>query len=81
MKKIISMLCVCMLFMASCAPGLADGAAETTPQERLAIESALNLANNPDQEWTYSASADAWTLSVVQAVLYPVIPNEEGLSV
>ncbi len=46
-----------------------------------AIESALNLANNPDQEWTYSSGSDAWKLSVVTAVTKPVIENEEGVSV
>ena len=46
-----------------------------------AIEAALNLANNPDQEWTYSAGSDAWTLSVVSAVVRPVIADEEGVSV
>ena len=32
------------------------------------IEATLNLANNEQQEWTYTANADAWVLSVVQAV-------------
>ena len=45
------------------------------------IEAALNLANNPDQEWTYSADADAWTLSVVCAVAYPELPDQQGVSV
>ena len=49
--------------------------------ERAYIEETLNLANNPEQEWTYSRSADAWTLSVVSAVAYPELPNQQGLSV
>ena len=49
--------------------------------ERAYIEETLNLANNPEQEWTYSKSADAWTLSVVSAVVYPELPNQQGLSV
>lgn len=49
--------------------------------EREAIESALNLANNPEQEWTYSASADAWVLSVVCAVVNPELPDQQGVSV
>lgn len=49
--------------------------------ERAYIEETLNLANNPEQEWTYSGSADAWTLSVVSAVVYPELPNQQGLSV
>lgn len=45
------------------------------------IEETLNLANNPEQEWTYSANADAWVLSVVSAVAYPELPNQQGVSV
>ena len=45
------------------------------------IESVLNLSNNPDQEWTYNAAADAWTLSVVSAVAYPELPDQQGVSV
>ncbi|MCD8020500.1 MAG: hypothetical protein LUF92_13245, partial [Clostridiales bacterium] len=45
------------------------------------IETTLNLANNEDQEWTYSADADAWTLSIVSAVAYPEIEDEQGVSV
>ena len=55
-------------------------AGETVSQKE-AIEAALNLANNEDQEWSYTADADAWVLSVVPAVAYPVIENEEGVSV
>jgi hypothetical protein len=49
--------------------------------ERAAIEDALNLANNADQTWTYTASADAWVLSVVPAVVDPVLPDQQGVSV
>ena len=45
------------------------------------IESVLNLANNEEQEWTYEASADAWVLSIVSAVAYPEIEDEQGVSV
>ena len=48
--------------------------------DRATIEAALNL-KNMDQEWTYSADSDAWTLSVVTAVTRPVIKEEEGVSV
>lgn len=58
------------------------GPAETPAQsDRAYIEKTLNLANNPEQEWTYSKSADAWTLSVVSAVVYPELPDQQGLSV
>ena len=77
MKKTLAIL----LALAQAAAGfaaLAEG--EATPG-KAEIEAALNLANNPDQEWTYSADADAWTLSVVTAVTKPVIESEEGVSV
>lgn len=45
------------------------------------IEEALNLANNADQEWTYNESSDAWVMSVVSAVAYPELPNQQGVSV
>ncbi|MCD7954472.1 MAG: hypothetical protein LUG93_01655 [Lachnospiraceae bacterium] len=45
------------------------------------IESTLNLANNEDQTWTYQESADAWVLSIVSAVAYPELPDEQGVSV
>ncbi len=48
--------------------------------DKAAIEAALDL-KNMDQEWTYSADSDAWTLSVVTAVTRPVIEEEEGVSV
>ena len=45
------------------------------------VEETLNLKNNKDQEWTYDKTADAWTLSITDAVAYPVIADEEGVSV
>lgn len=45
------------------------------------IEETLNLANNEEQEWTYHPLADAWVLSVVSAVAYPEIPDQQGVSV
>ena len=78
MKRFLSILCA--LLLVSGGQALAE-TAETTQAERQAIEEKLNLKNNPDQEWTYSASSDAWTLSVVPAVAYPVIASEEGVSV
>ncbi len=77
MKKLISVLLSIILLMTSVV-SLAD---ESTASDKEAIEYALNLANNPDQEWTYSASSDSWTLSIVKAVTKPVIENEEGVSV
>lgn len=45
------------------------------------IEQMLNLANNTKQEWTYDKSADAWILSIVSAVAYPELPDQQGVSV
>ncbi len=76
MKKILAILLAVFLLIPS-----AIGFAEEAASEKEAIEYALNLANNPDQEWTYNSGSDAWTLSVVTAVAKPVIENEEGVSV
>lgn len=54
---------------------------ETASSEQGYIESVLDLANNEDQEWTYVESADAWVLSVVPAVAYPELPDQQGVSV
>ena len=61
----------------------ADETAEAadTVSDKEIIEAALNLANNPDQEWTYRSGADAWVLTPVTAVTRPVIESEEGVSV
>ena len=78
MKKVVALFLVLAMGLMMMT-GLAEGSAMATDKE--AIEAALNLANNPDQEWTYNSGADAWVLSVVIAVTNPVIENEEGVSV
>ena len=76
MKRLLSMLlALAMLCGAACA----EGGAATSEDARAAIEAALNLANNPEQAWSYDAENDAWTLSVVSAVVNPVIPEEEAV--
>ncbi len=45
------------------------------------IEETLNLANNDELSWSYDNSADAWVMSIVSAVAYPEIEDEEGVSV
>ena len=77
MKKTLAIL-LALVLAALGFTALAEG--EATPG-KAETEAALNLKNNPDQEWTYSAEADAWTLSVVTAVTKPVIESEEGVSV
>ncbi len=76
MKKILAILLAVFLLIPS-----AISFAEEAASDKEAIEYALNLANNPDQEWTYNSASDAWTLSVVTAVTKPVIEDEEGVSV
>lgn len=49
--------------------------------QRNATEEALNLKNNPEATWTYASDTDAWTLSPVAAVLNPVLPEKQGVSV
>ncbi|MCR4796163.1 MAG: hypothetical protein K5898_13545, partial [Ruminococcus sp.] len=48
--------------------------------DKTAIENALNLANM-NAEWTYSDSADAWTMASVSSVTNPEIEDEQGVSV
>ncbi|MCR4673732.1 MAG: hypothetical protein K5675_01885, partial [Lachnospiraceae bacterium] len=57
-----------------------ESTAETS-EEAAYIEETLNLANNESQEWTYSSDSDSWTLSIVSAVCYPEIEDEQGVSV
>ncbi|MGC3979717.1 MAG: hypothetical protein QM808_00475 [Steroidobacteraceae bacterium] len=78
-----SMLLACSISLALLtAYSNSPGAANTTVvSEKQTIESALNLANNKDQQWTYAASADAWVLAVVSAVIHPELPNQQGVSV
>ena len=52
----------------------------TVSSDKSGIESALNLANM-NAEWTYSDSADAWTMTSVNAVTNPEIEDEQGVSV
>jgi len=72
------------LIFALCACSKSGSSANLEPtsdEEREEIEAALNLANNDDQEWTYSESSNSWTLTPVSAVAYPEIEDEQGVSV
>ena len=62
MKRWLSQLLALVMILTGCA-AVAE-TAETSDKE--AIEYALNL-KNMDQEWSYSTSSDAWTLSIVTA--------------
>ena len=50
-------------------------------EEKAYIEETLNLSNNTELSWTYSADADAWVMSIVSAVAYPELPDQQGVSV
>ncbi|MCR5088198.1 MAG: hypothetical protein K6C08_01630 [Oscillospiraceae bacterium] len=83
MKRLVSWLltsAMCAALLAAGVPAGADAAA-TTEEEIAYLEETLNLANNPEQEWSYDSSADAWVLSVVSAVAYPELPDQQGVSV
>lgn len=67
--------------LCGCTQAEADSNTDTTSQGQKEIEAALNLANNEDQEWTYSKDGNAWVLSVVSAVAYPELPDQQGVSV
>ncbi len=53
----------------------------TTEEEKAEIESALDLAQNESVTWTYNADNDAWVMSIVSAVAYPEIEEDQGVSV
>ena len=76
MRKWLSLMLALIMALTGCAAVAETGEAS----DKEAIEYALNL-KNMDQEWSYSASLDAWTLSIVTAVTNPVIADKEGVSV
>lgn len=94
-KKVIALFLACCLCACSAqsasgstsAPESAAAAKATQsvsvadPEQKTYIEETLNLANNPDQEWTYDADAQAWVLSIVSAVAFPELPDQQGVSV
>ncbi|HOP11281.1 MAG TPA: hypothetical protein PK629_07305 [Oscillospiraceae bacterium] len=86
MKKILSIFVSALILFALNACSVngkeASSASDVAnPEDKEYIENTLNLANNADQEWTYYADSDAWVLSVVSAVAYPELPDQQGVSV
>ena len=55
-------------------------AAVCDSEDKAGIEEALNLVNIKP-EWTYSDTADAWTMAVVTAVTNAELPDYQGVSV
>ncbi len=94
MKKFTALLCAVAMLMSLAACGStasssgtsessdsSSSEAQTTASDKEYIESTLNLANNTDYTWSYNSGADAWVMSIVSAVAYPEIEDEEGVSV
>ncbi len=77
MKKGIAILMAMLMLSAGTLPV----SAEEIGSAKDYIEDVLNLDNNAEQSWTYNADSDSWTLSVVSAVAYPVLPDQQGVSV
>lgn len=85
-KKIIALFLVFAMLAGLCACAKETENQDETvsvadAEKKAYIEETLNLANNEEQKWTYSADADAWILSVVSAVAYPELPDQQGVSV
>ena len=90
-RKWLAVLLALAVVMAMCLAGCTkstdtDGSAKEVvtyekTEAQKAIETALDLDNMEEQEWSYDKDADAWTLSVVTAVTEPEIEDEQGVSV
>lgn len=85
-KKMTALFLAFTMLAGLCACSKSAEIQEETSQvadaeQKTYIEETLNLANNEEQEWTYSSEADAWVLSIVSAVAYPELPDQQGVSV
>lgn len=80
-KKWLSLFLACVMAFSCCACDSGNSDDASTSDTKAYIEETLNLANNENQEWTYDKDADAWVLSVVSAVAYPEIEDQQGVSV
>ena len=78
MRKRLSILLLLCLLSGLSSP--ASASAEHAGGSEDAA-SALNLANNKEYTWSYDSASDSWTMSIVTDVLYPVIEDEQGVSV
>ncbi len=78
MKRIIAVFCAAAMLLSLYSCSSSD---KVVPSDSEYIESTLNLANNTDYTWSYDSGSDAWVMSIVSAVAYPEIEDEEGVSV
>lgn len=81
MKKIFSLVLVAVMALMLAGSAFASGESVQVSTDKAYIEETLNLANNTDVTWSYASGSDAWTMSVVSAVVYPELPNQQGVSV
>ena len=88
MKKLLSLLLAIMMTLSLGTAAAAGGesgdpsaSAVADSARKAYIEETLDLAGNDEVTWTYASGADAWTMSVVTAVVDPVLPNQQGVSV
>ncbi|MCD7825642.1 MAG: hypothetical protein LUH14_06770 [Clostridiaceae bacterium] len=86
MRKITALFCTAAMVIGMTACGGTSSDSETEESSAISsdkedIESTLNLANNTDYTWSYDSGSDAWVMSIVSAVAYPEIEDEEGVSV
>ena len=80
MKKILTLILFISMVFTLLSTAWAEEEAQSLHEDHSDIENGLNL-KNMDSEWTYSDTADAWTLSVVTAVTNPEIEEQQGVSV
>lgn len=72
------LLSLTLLFSTALAEEETENLAEQRMEE---INAVLDLSQNENQAWTYQSAADAWVLSVVPYVAYPVLKDYQGFSV
>lgn len=86
-RRVISLFIVFSALISSCictagnAKSEGSDPVDSSTANKAYIEETLNLANNTEQEWSYNENADVWILSIVSAVAYPELPNQQGVSV
>lgn len=83
-KKILALMLAGTMAVSLCACSNEEKNEDETNKsenyDKTYIEETLNLDNNEEQTWTYQSNADAWVLSVVSAVAYPELPDQQGVS-
>ncbi len=82
MKRAFSLFLVLVMALMLATAAFASGEpSQEAASDKAYIEETLNIANNTELTWSYASGADAWTMSVVEAVVYPELPNQQSVSV